>query len=110
DPDFRRRFRATLGTPKKGKLFYGNWSRVQVGAAGGPANAALEGRTIADLARDGGRDPVDVFFDLGVAENLETLFSAQLINADEDQLEPMLRHEQGVIALSDAGAHLSFLC
>jgi N-acyl-D-aspartate/D-glutamate deacylase len=110
DPDFRRRFRATLGTPRKGKLFYGNWSRVQIGAAATPANAGLEGRTIADLASTRGADPVDVFFDLGVEEKLGTLFSAQLINADEDQLQPMLQHAQGVIALSDAGAHLSFLC
>ncbi|BBK42179.1 amidohydrolase [Allostella vacuolata] len=110
DADFRRRFRATLGTPKKGKLFYGNWARVQVGAAGTPANAALEGRSIADIAAAAGADPVDAFFDLAVSEDLATLFSAQLINADEDQLEPMLKHGNGVIALSDAGAHLSFLC
>ncbi|MCC7276161.1 MAG: amidohydrolase family protein [Alphaproteobacteria bacterium] len=110
DPAFRTRFRATLGTPKKGKLFYGNWSRVQIATAATPEHAPFEGRSIADLAAARGVDAVDAFFDLGVAERLETLFSAQLINADEDQLEPMLRHDQGVIALSDAGAHLSFLC
>ncbi|WP_374446742.1 amidohydrolase family protein [Stella sp.] len=110
DPGFRDRFRATLGTPKKGKLFYGNWSRVQVGQAATDAKRAAEGRSIADLAAASGADPVDTFFDLGLAEGLATLFSAQLINADEDQLQPMLQHPNGVIALSDAGAHLSFLC
>ncbi|BBK37637.1 amidohydrolase [Allostella sp. ATCC 35155] len=110
DPTFRDRFRATLGVPKKGKLFYGNWSRVQVGQAATDANRAAEGRSIADLAAAAGSDPVDVFFDLALSEDLGTLFSAQLINADEDQLEPMLQHPNGVIALSDAGAHLSFLC
>lgn len=110
DADFRRRSRATLGTPKKGKLFYGNWARVQVGQAATDANRAAEGRSIADIAAAGNRDPVDVFFELALSEDLGTLFSAQLINADEDQLEPMLQHANGVIALSDAGAHLSFLC
>lgn len=110
DPAFRDRFRAALGVPKKGKLFYGNWSRVQVGQVATDANRAAEGRSIADLAAAAGKDPVDVFFDLALSEKLGTLFSAQLINADEDQLEPMLQHPNGVIALSDAGAHLSFLC
>ncbi|MGE0719189.1 MAG: amidohydrolase family protein, partial [Alphaproteobacteria bacterium] len=110
DPRFRDRFRATLGVPKKGKLFYGNWSRVQLATAASAAYAEFEGRSIADIAAAKGIDAVDAFFDLGVAERLQTLFSAQLINADEDQLQPMLHHPQGVIALSDAGAHLSFLC
>ena len=108
--EFRERFRATLGVPKKGKLFYGNWTRVEVAVAGSAANAGLEGKTIAAIAAERGADPVDVFFDLGVDEKLSTMFSARLINADDDGLQPMLKHEQGVIALSDAGAHLSFLC
>jgi len=73
-----------------------------------PEHRALEGHSIADLAGD--RDPLDAFFDLALAEDLDTVFSAQLVNADEDELTPLLRHPCGVIALSDAGAHLSFLC
>jgi N-acyl-D-aspartate/D-glutamate deacylase len=108
DPAFRDGFRDQLRNPRKGTLFYGNWHRIQVAGAARSENRRLEGRTLAEIA--GGRDPVDVFFDLGLAEDLDTVFSAQLVNADEEKLAPLLRHDCGVIALSDAGAHLSFLC
>jgi N-acyl-D-aspartate/D-glutamate deacylase len=108
DPAFRDGFRDQLRNPRKGTLFYGSWQRIQVATAARPENRGLEGRTLAEIA--GSRDPVDVFFDLGLAEDLDTVFSAQLVNADEEKLAPLLRHDCGVIALSDAGAHLSFLC
>src|SRR3546814_19048940 len=33
DPGFRRRFREQLAAPAKGKLFYGDWNRVEVAEA-----------------------------------------------------------------------------
>jgi N-acyl-D-amino-acid deacylase len=108
DPEFRARFREGLREPRRGTLFYGTWKRVHVVGTSRPEHRALEGQSIAELAA--GRDPLDAFFDLALAEDLDTVFSAQLVNADEDELTPLLRHPCGVIALSDAGAHLSFLC
>lgn len=110
DPAFRARFRNSLANPRRGTIFYGNWSRLQVAQAATEAGRAAEGRSIAELAAVARRDPLDYFFDLGVDEDLATVFVAQLVNADEDRLEPLLRHDCGVIALSDAGAHLSLLC
>lgn len=110
DPDFRARFRATLANPRRGTIFYGNWARVQIAIAATAAWRGAEGRSVAELAQEAGRDPLDFFFDLGLAEELGTAFVAQLVNADEDKLEPLLKHPCAVIALSDAGAHLSLLC
>lgn len=110
DPAFRARFRASLANPRRGTIFYGNWSRLHVALGASEVGRAAEGRTIAELAAAGQRDPLDYFFDLGLEEGLATVFTAQLVNADEAQLEPLLRHDCGVIALSDAGAHLSLLC
>jgi len=110
DPAFRARFRDELAKPRRGRLFYGNWDRLLVAGGATEAGRAVEDRSIAELAAERGADPIDTFLDLALAENLDTLFAARLINADEDKLEPMLRHDRSLITLSDAGAHLSFLC
>ncbi|MGE0734989.1 MAG: amidohydrolase family protein [Alphaproteobacteria bacterium] len=110
DPEFRDRFRAQLAAPAKGKLFYGDWRRVEFAQTMRPEHAQLDGRTVGDVAAETGTDPVDLFFDVSLAENLQTVFTAKLLNADDDKVEPLLRHDNGIISLSDAGAHLAFMC
>lgn len=109
-PEFRDAFRRNLATPRPGLLFYGNWDRISVGVAARPENAELESQSLGDIARRRGCDPLDLFFDLSLAENLETVFVGKLLNADDEGVAPILRHPSGVIALSDAGAHLTFMC
>ena len=46
--------------------------------------------------------------DLALAENLQTVFSALLLNSDEEAVGRMLRHPASLVSLSDAGAHLTF--
>ena len=108
--DFRDRFRDDLEKPQRGRIFYGDWRRVEVAMAATPAHRPLEGETIEAIAGREGRDPVDVMFDLAVDEKLGTTFNAALLNADEAAVEGLLRHDAGLISLSDAGAHLCYLC
>jgi N-acyl-D-aspartate/D-glutamate deacylase len=110
DPSFRERFRADLRDPKPGTVFQGNWERVIVAAPVKPENAGLADRTIAGIARETGRDPLDVLLDLGLEENLDTGLVGRFFNAVDDGVEPLVKHKAGVIALSDAGAHLVYLC
>ncbi len=107
---FRDRFRADLDKPQRGKLFYGDWQKVEIAMASAPEHRALEGETIAAIAGRDGRDPVDVLFDLAAEEKLETIFNAALLNADEAAVERLLRHDAGLVSLSDAGAHLCYMC
>ena len=93
-----------------GKIFYGDWRRVEVALATTPAHQPLEGETIETIAGREGRDPVDVMFDIAADERLGTTFNAALLNADEAAVEGLLRHDAGLISLSDAGAHLCYLC
>jgi N-acyl-D-amino-acid deacylase len=44
------------------------------------------------------------------AEDLDSLFIATLLNNDEEAVGRMLRDPYASIALSDAGAHLTFFC
>jgi N-acyl-D-amino-acid deacylase len=110
DPSFRERFRDNLRNPRPATIFQGNWDRVVVAVPTKPENAGLTNRTIGEIARQSGRDPLDLFLDLGLAENLDTGFVGRFLNAVDDGVEPLVKHKAGVIALSDAGAHLIYLC
>ena len=110
DPSFRQRFRDNLRNPRPGTIFQGNWDRVIVAVPVTPDHADLANRTIGEIARMSGRDPLDLFLDLGLDEDLETGFIGRFLNAVDDGVEPLVKHKAGVIALSDAGAHLVYLC
>ena len=106
--DFRDGVRAELAAPASFRLFNGEWDKVQVVETVTPAQAHLEQRSIAEIARSEGRDPLDVMLDLALAEQLRTVFTAQLLNSDEAAVGRMLMHPHSLVSLSDAGAHLTF--
>lgn len=110
DSEFRSRFRHDLEVPQKGKLFYGDWSKVEVAMAARPENRELEGLNIDQVAERQGKDPIDAFFDLSADEGLETVYTAGLMNSDEDEVEKLMREPGSLVSLSDAGAHLRYLC
>ncbi|MBT5265948.1 MAG: amidohydrolase family protein [Rhodospirillaceae bacterium] len=110
DESFRNAFKANLANPQAGVIFYGNWDRVEVAVPALASNAGLQNRSFADIGRERGTDPVDVFCDLALEEKLETTIVGRFLNVDEDGVGPILRHDSGVISLSDAGAHLIFMC
>jgi N-acyl-D-amino-acid deacylase len=110
DPGFRERFRRNLAQPRPGTVFQGNWNRVVVAVPVLRKNAGLANRNIADIARDQGRDPLDVMLDLGLEEDLQTAFLGLFFNAVDEGVAELLKHPAGVVALSDAGAHLMYLC
>ena len=110
DPSFRDRFRTSLASRRPGLIFQGNWERVQVAVPATPANAHLTGRRISDIAAEQGRDPLDVLLDLSLEEDLKTTFIGHFLNVGDDGVARILHHPAGVVALSDAGAHLIFMC
>ncbi len=110
DPSFRQSVRDELKTVNPIRLFNGDWDKVGIIQTGKPENAHLEHATIAARAAEAGVDPLDWMLDLSLSENLETLFYAHVLNSDEEAVGRMMRHPHASIALSDAGAHLSFFC
>src|SRR5207344_89119 len=90
--------------------FKGEWQRVQVATAATPAHQALEGRTIAEAARAKGVDPFDFMLDLALDERLETGFVAEMLHYDEKAVSRLICDPDAHVSLSDAGAHLTFLC
>jgi N-acyl-D-amino-acid deacylase len=110
DPAFRDHYRSGFDNPKKGLIFYGDWTKVDVANCARAENGALEGRSIAEIAAERGVDPVDLFFDIALSENLETGFNAKVMNSDDDAVGRLIASEFAVIAQSDAGAHLDYFC
>ncbi len=110
DPEFRDRVRAELASPAHFRLFNGEWDKVQVVevASSSPEFTCFEQKSIAEIAEQEGRDPLDVMLDLALAEDLKTVFTAQLLNSDEEAVGRMLNHPHSIVSLSDAGAHLTF--
>jgi len=108
DKAFRDGVRAELATPTTFRLFNNEWDKVQVVEVVQPEHAALEQQSIAEIAARQGGDPLDTMLDLAIAEDLKTVFTAQLLNSDEDAVGRMLNHPQSIVSLSDAGAHLTF--
>ena len=109
-PEFRNTFRENLKHPKEGILFLGNWRHIEVGPTMRPENQKLEGHSIQALADLQGQDPVDVFFDLALSEDLGTHFVGKFFNNNDEGVASSLKHPASVITLSDAGAHLSYMC
>jgi N-acyl-D-aspartate/D-glutamate deacylase len=110
DPEFRRVARADLARPRATRLFNGHWDRVEITIVAKPENRALETRTIAEIAAEHGADPFDAFLDIGLADGLETTFTAKLLNAEEDKVGELLSVDGNLVSLSDAGAHHTFFC
>ncbi len=105
---FRDAVRAEInGPPVATRLFNGQWDKMYVENVGRPANAKWQQTTVADMARATGADPLDAMLDLALAEDLDTEFSALLLNSDETAVAAMLRHPHSLVSLSDAGAHLT---
>jgi N-acyl-D-amino-acid deacylase len=102
---FREGIRAELSRPAHFRLFNGEWSKVEVVES---RDKRVEQRNVQELAKESGKDPLDFMLDLALAEDLDTVFNALLLNSDEEAVGRMLRHPDSLVSLSDAGALVSF--
>jgi N-acyl-D-aspartate/D-glutamate deacylase len=110
DSSFRDSIRAELNRPAVVRLFNNEWEKLSVIETVLATNRNIENCTLAELARDHRTDPLDFLLDLALEENLDTTFLSVLLNSEEDAVARLLTHPCSSIALSDAGAHLTFFC
>jgi N-acyl-D-aspartate/D-glutamate deacylase len=109
DPSFRASVKAELARPAR-RLFNAEWDKISVTQTRRPEHKAMEGRRLSSLAAEQDKDAMDFLLDLALAEGLDTLFTATLLNSDEEAVGRLLRNPNSMLSLSDAGAHLTFLC
>ena len=68
------------------------------------------GRTLEEIAASQGKRPVDAYFDLGIADDLNTRFQSSTFNFDPAGIERLITDDRCLIGLSDGGAHVDFIC
>jgi N-acyl-D-aspartate/D-glutamate deacylase len=104
DPAWRARAAADLAlAPMKPR-----WETCEISES--DRYPELEGRRVDALARERGCEPLDVICDVAVDEDLATRFRIYIANDDPARVSQLLTHEQVVLGLSDAGAHVGQLC
>jgi N-acyl-D-amino-acid deacylase len=107
DPGFRKAFRKELERPA---VFNGKWERLEVKEVSNPAMKPLEGKTVAEIAKQRGKDGVDTFLDLALEDDLQIQFTMALFNANEERIPELINDSRVMVGLSDGGAHVDMLC
>jgi N-acyl-D-amino-acid deacylase len=64
-------------------------------------------RSLAEIARERGVDPVEAMIDLALERDLETFFLQPIANEDQDHALELMKHPHTVVTFSDSGAHVS---
>src|SRR5581483_3810080 len=86
------------------------WDRLVFRLAATPALKRWQDRNVAEIAAERGAPPLETFCELVLADDLASQWGVVLLNYDEDAVPALLRHPAGLLALSDAGAHVDTLC
>ncbi|HKD67290.1 MAG TPA: amidohydrolase family protein [Candidatus Binataceae bacterium] len=105
EPAFRQAFREELAHPQ---LMAIHFERVEVMHAESPRLKALEGRSVADIAAERKKDPVDTFLDLAIEDNLDTRYA--IMPGNDSRMGELLGDPRTLIGLSDGGAHVDSHC
>ncbi len=106
DPAFRAQFREELKRPAA----FGNWARITLHEVKSAALKPLEGMTVAEIAATQGKDPVDAFLDVTLADDLDNEFTMASFNTRVDRMTEILADPSILIGLGDGGAHVDMLC
>jgi N-acyl-D-amino-acid deacylase len=93
-----------------GQISMFNWEETFIDDVHLPKNLKLKGRTIAEVAKEQGKHPIDVMLDISVEEDLKAEFAmANFINNDQAALTQIIKHPLTLLGASDGGAHTKFL-
>jgi N-acyl-D-aspartate/D-glutamate deacylase len=114
DPEMRRQMVADIATmspeaPLKGLARLDNFL---ISSVSSESNRGYVGRKTGDIAREEGKEPIDVMLDIALADNLDTVFTP---NNNSDNAETFALRgkvyvdDRTLIGASDAGAHLDLI-
>jgi len=107
DPALRQRF---LTEAKDGNIADANSHRLFLETARAESHRSFEGRSLAEIAAERGSSAFETVLDLAAEDGLEDEYGLVVANGDEETVARLLSHPRGLIALSDAGAHVNMIC
>lgn len=64
-------------------------------------------RSVAEVARERGVDPVEAMIALALEKDLELFFLQPIANENQDHALELMKHPRTVVTFSDSGAHVS---
>jgi N-acyl-D-aspartate/D-glutamate deacylase len=64
-------------------------------------------RSVAEVARERGVEPVEALIDVALEADLERFFLQPIANEDQDHALELMKHPRAVVTFSDSGAHVS---
>ena len=96
----------------KGRSFVFVWQVVAVETVHRAEHDGLVGRTVWDIAQEQGKDPLDAFLDLSLAEDLRMQFVLAAPPSPKRQavVEALIKSPLVMAGSSDGGAHLLSFC
>jgi N-acyl-D-aspartate/D-glutamate deacylase len=107
--DVRDRLKKEWNDPS-GRAVSFEWDDLYVETVRDEINASLVGRSVGELARDRGVDPIDAFLDVSLEEDLDTQFETQLSEVAQQFIahvvEAAVSDPLVMPGSSDGGAHL----
>lgn len=106
--EFREQLRGFESSFKA--LLTPSWERMFLRVPARPENDRWRDVSVATIAAETGKHPVDAFLDVTLADDLEGQWGVEILNADETRVGELIRADGAVLALSDAGAHVDTLC
>ena len=106
DVNFRNQFREDLKRPAS----FGNWARITLHEVKSAHLKKYEGKTVAEIAAEQGKDGVDALLDITLEDDLENEFTIQSYNNRVDRMVEILNDRSVLLGLGDGGAHLDMLC
>jgi N-acyl-D-aspartate/D-glutamate deacylase len=112
DPEVRARLRADALEPDRRRPESGpsvRWDVIVVARTIHERNRQWVGKTVAEIAQAQGKDPLDAFLDLGLDEDLATVFYHRA-NVNVDVKAAALTNPRAIPGLSDSGAHVTRRC
>ncbi|MBI5444522.1 MAG: amidohydrolase family protein, partial [Deltaproteobacteria bacterium] len=105
-PEFREAFSKDAAEDVR----EGVWKRMRVLDVHQPVLEKYVQRTIQEIADEEGRRPLDVYLDIGLADNLEARFQVEAFNYDLEGVRRLVADDRFLIGLGDGGAHVDILC
>jgi N-acyl-D-amino-acid deacylase len=64
-------------------------------------------RSVADVARERGVDPVEAMIELALERDFDRFFLQPIANENQDDALELMKHPRTVVTFSDSGAHVS---
>src|ERR1700687_3455681 len=86
-----------------------SWQQIFLRLSPVAAHAAWSDASVEQTAAARHADAVDTLLDLALESDLACQFGIPMMNTDEDIVAQLIRHPAGILALSDAGAHVDTL-